>query len=57
MCKDFGQQDVDQYRIMRREEYGVAEDGTDVVPPRQISWRGLRAKGYLQISEEKLMSI
>nr|VDC80514.1 unnamed protein product [Brassica rapa] len=42
---------------MRREEFGVTEDGTDVVPPKPIPWRGFRTGGYLQVSEEKMMTI
>ncbi|XP_013594925.1 PREDICTED: uncharacterized protein LOC106303121 [Brassica oleracea var. oleracea] len=42
---------------MRREEFGLTEDGTDVVPPKPIPWRGFRSGGYLQVSEEKLMTI
>ncbi|KAF3591398.1 hypothetical protein DY000_02025361 [Brassica cretica] len=42
---------------MRREEFGLTEDGIDVVPPKPIPWRGFRSGGYLQVSEEKLMTI
>ncbi|KAF3561686.1 hypothetical protein DY000_02012919 [Brassica cretica] len=38
-------------------EFGVTEDGTDVVPPKPIPWRGFRSGDYLQVSEEKMMTI
>lgn len=39
LCVTFGQHDVSRYMSKRREEYGVADDGTDVVPPKPIPWR------------------
>ncbi|KAG2321673.1 hypothetical protein Bca52824_014886 [Brassica carinata] len=39
------------------QEFGLTEDGCEVVPPKPIPWRGFRQGGYLQLSEEKLMSI
>ncbi|KAG2308791.1 hypothetical protein Bca52824_028539 [Brassica carinata] len=42
---------------MRREEFGRTEDGTDVIPPKPIPWRGFRSGGYVQVSEERLMTI
>ncbi|CAN6808538.1 unnamed protein product [Brassica oleracea] len=42
---------------MRGEEFRLTEDRTDVVPLKPIPWRGFPAGGYLQVSEEKLMTI
>ncbi|KAF3509651.1 hypothetical protein F2Q69_00002482 [Brassica cretica] len=44
-------------RTMRGEEFRLTEDRTDVVPLKPIPWRGFPAGGYLQVSEEKLMTI
>ncbi|CAF1725473.1 unnamed protein product [Brassica napus] len=57
LCLAFGNVEVGRYHTMRREEFGVTEDGTDVVPPKPIPWRGFRSGGYLQVSEEKMMTI
>ncbi|WZZ74094.1 hypothetical protein YC2023_085464 [Brassica napus] len=57
LCVAYGNVEVGRYHTMRREEFGLTEDGTDVVPPKPIPWRGFRSGGYLQVSEEKLMTI
>ncbi|KAG2330349.1 hypothetical protein Bca52824_001529 [Brassica carinata] len=57
MCVAFGNEEVGRYLTMRREEFGLTEDGTDVIPPKPIPWRGFRRGGYLQVSEEELMTI
>ncbi|XP_013607536.1 PREDICTED: uncharacterized protein LOC106314149 [Brassica oleracea var. oleracea] len=57
LCVAYGNVEVGHYHTMRREEFGLTEDGTDVVPPKPILWRGFRSGGYLQVSEEKLMTI
>ncbi|KAG2295702.1 hypothetical protein Bca52824_042371 [Brassica carinata] len=46
-----------EMRTMRGEEFRLTEDRTDVVPLKPIPWRGFPAGGYLQVSEEKLMTI
>lgn len=40
MCVAFGNVGVGRYRTMRREEFGLTEDGTEVFPPKPIPWRG-----------------
>ncbi|CAN6931194.1 unnamed protein product [Brassica oleracea] len=57
LCVTYGNVDMARYSQMRREEFGLTEDGTDVVPPKPIPWRGFRSGGYLQVSEERLMTI
>ncbi|KAF3502535.1 hypothetical protein F2Q69_00039997 [Brassica cretica] len=57
LCVAYGNVEVGHYHTMRREEFGLTEDETDVVPPKPILWRGFRSGGYLQVSEEKLMTI
>ncbi|KAJ4910579.1 DBD_Tnp_Mut domain-containing protein [Raphanus sativus] len=57
LCVVYGSQEVGHYRTIRRDEFGLTEDGTEVVPPKPTPWRGFRKGGYLQVSEEKLMSI
>ncbi|KAF3485890.1 hypothetical protein F2Q69_00055851 [Brassica cretica] len=48
LCVAYGNVEVGRYHTMQREEFGLTEDGTDVVPPKPIPWR---------VSEEKLMTI
>ncbi|CAN7085508.1 unnamed protein product [Brassica oleracea var. botrytis] len=48
LCVAYGNVEVGLYHTMRREEFGLTEDGIDVVPPKPIPWR---------VSEEKLMTI
>ncbi|KAF3610134.1 hypothetical protein DY000_02049512 [Brassica cretica] len=48
LCVTYGNVDVGRYSAMQREEFGLTEDGTDVVPPKPIPWR---------VSEERLMTI
>ncbi|CAN7014174.1 unnamed protein product [Brassica rapa subsp. trilocularis] len=57
LCVTYGNVDVARYSQIQREEFGLTEDGTDVVPPKPIPWRGFRSGGYLQVSEERLMTI
>ncbi|KAG5411131.1 hypothetical protein IGI04_007450 [Brassica rapa subsp. trilocularis] len=57
LCVTYENVDVVRYSQMWREEFGLTEDGTDVVPPKPIPWRGFRSGGYLQVSEERLMTI
>ncbi|KAF3608751.1 hypothetical protein DY000_02047614 [Brassica cretica] len=52
LCVTYGSQCVGHYRTIRREEFGLTEDGTDVFPPKPKPWRG-----YLQVSEERLRTI
>lgn len=40
LCVAFGHQNVERYMSLRREEYDVAEDGTDVVLGKPTPWRG-----------------
>ena len=40
LCVTYGNVDMARYSQMRREEFGLTEDGTDVVPPKPIPWRG-----------------
>ncbi|KAH0869732.1 hypothetical protein HID58_076754 [Brassica napus] len=48
LCVAYGNVEVGRYHTMQREEFGLTEDETDVVPPKPIPWR---------VSEEKLMTI
>ncbi|KAL0694187.1 hypothetical protein Bca4012_061367 [Brassica carinata] len=57
MCVTFGYEDFGRYGDMQRLEFGLTEEGKDVVPPKPIPWRGFPAGGFLQISEAKLMTI
>lgn len=41
LCVTYGNLEVGRYRANRGEEFGLTEDGTDVVPPKPIPWRGL----------------
>lgn len=36
LCVSYGNAEVGRYRTMRREEFGLTEDGSDVVPPKPI---------------------
>ena len=40
LCVTYGNVDVGRYSAMRRKDFGLTEDGTDVVPPKPIPWRG-----------------
>ena len=40
LCVTYGNVDVARYSQIQREEFGLTEDGTDVVPPKPIPWRG-----------------
>ncbi|KAJ4872655.1 DBD_Tnp_Mut domain-containing protein [Raphanus sativus] len=64
LCVVYGSMEVGEFRRIRRDEFGLTEDGTDVVPPKPVPWRDrvnlnhcFRTGGYLQVSEEKLMTI
>ncbi|KAF2542777.1 hypothetical protein F2Q68_00031837 [Brassica cretica] len=39
MCVAHGNEAVGRYRMVRREEFGLTEDGIEVVPPKPIPWR------------------
>ncbi|WZZ66670.1 hypothetical protein YC2023_078040 [Brassica napus] len=39
LCAAYRNMEVGRYHTMRREEFGLTEDGTDVVPPKPILWR------------------
>lgn len=41
LCVTYDNEDVGRYLTLRREEFGLSEDGTDVVPPKPIPWRDL----------------
>ncbi|RID75395.1 hypothetical protein BRARA_B02442 [Brassica rapa] len=41
LCVTYENVDVVRYSQMWREEFGLTEDGTDVVPPKPIPWRAV----------------
>ncbi|KAF3590215.1 hypothetical protein DY000_02023430 [Brassica cretica] len=40
LCVTYGSQGVGHYRTIRREKFGLTEDGTDVFPSKPNPWRG-----------------
>ncbi|KAJ4887021.1 DBD_Tnp_Mut domain-containing protein [Raphanus sativus] len=40
LCVVYGSMEVGEFRRIRRDEFGLTEDGTDVVPPKPVPWRG-----------------
>ena len=57
LCVAFGNVEVGRYHTMRREEFGVTEDGTDVVPPKPIPWRGLHFRTLKMLVAKLYMSM
>ncbi|KAF3571764.1 hypothetical protein F2Q69_00061709 [Brassica cretica] len=56
MCVTYGNEDVGHHRTIRREEFGLTEDGTDMHPPKPRPWRGFPA-GVTAKLEERLLTI
>ncbi|KAJ4905889.1 DBD_Tnp_Mut domain-containing protein [Raphanus sativus] len=40
LCVVYGSQEVGHYRTIWRDEFGLTEDGTEVIPPKPKPWRG-----------------
>ncbi|KAJ4905892.1 SWIM-type domain-containing protein [Raphanus sativus] len=39
LCVVYGSQEVGHYRTIWRDEFGLTEDGTEVIPPKPKLWR------------------